>query len=360
MHACFGLVLMITHACNLRCSYCYVGRKRHASMRQDIARVAIDRAVRSTEPGGAFELGFFGGEPLLEAAMILDAIDYAQRRAAESSLRLRVTLTTNGTVTTNDAWAVMMRPEIELSISHDGLPEVHDRYRRDVNGHGTSSCVLSTIQRLMETGRDPNIVMVVRPDTAIHLPAGIEFFHDRGLRRVEPSLDLWATWQREDAAVLCRAIGHAADVWAAHLPGFEVGWFVEKAVHLAGLPMPVTARCGFGENEVAVAPSGNLYPCERLIGEDDANHPMRLPGHALDGTNFSFPPPPSRSSRDCDGCAIKTDCKTDCRCGNYVRTGDVNRPDGLLCLLDQTCYRETARVLGQLHEATNPLSILSI
>ena len=38
-------------------------------------------------------------------------------------------------------------------------------------------------------------------------------------------------------------------------------------------------------------------------------------------------------------------CNTDCRCSNYVRTGDVSRPDGLLCLLDQTVYRETARVL---------------
>ena len=64
----FHLVLMTTHACNLRCDYCYTGRKFRRAMPLEIGLAAIRRAARSLCPGGTLELGFFGGEPLLEAA----------------------------------------------------------------------------------------------------------------------------------------------------------------------------------------------------------------------------------------------------------------------------------------------------
>ena len=45
----------------------------------EIGFVAIRRAARSLRPGGMLELGFFGGEPLLEAEAIARWIDFTQR-----------------------------------------------------------------------------------------------------------------------------------------------------------------------------------------------------------------------------------------------------------------------------------------
>jgi hypothetical protein len=74
---------------------------------------------------------------------------------------------------------------------------------------------------------------------------------------------------------------------------------------------------------------------------------MRLPGHSLEGEDFlSFPAAESRSAAPCSVCGIRALCSTTCRCANYVRTGRVDQPDGLLCLFDQICWRETARVLS--------------
>ena len=39
-------------------------------------------------------------------------------------------MTTNGTIRSHAARALMLRPDLELCVSHDGLPEVHDRHRR--------------------------------------------------------------------------------------------------------------------------------------------------------------------------------------------------------------------------------------
>jgi hypothetical protein len=64
----------------------------------------------------------------------------------------------------------MAWPAMSLAVSHDGLPEVHNRYRRRTDGTGSSAAVLRTIRRLLDAGRDPAVVMVVRPDTCSTCP----------------------------------------------------------------------------------------------------------------------------------------------------------------------------------------------
>jgi uncharacterized protein len=348
MYGCFGLVLMVTHACNLRCRYCYTGAKTNRSMPIGVAKAAIDRAVRSISPGGTLELGFFGGEPLLRAELIAQLIGHASESTVREGLLLQLSMTTNGTVAGGTAWKVMTSPGMHPSISHDGLPRIHDRHRVDANGDGTSSEVLATIGRLKDEGHDPHLVMVVRPDNVESFPDGVAFLREQGVRHIVPSLDVWAEWSRQDAEKLQQALVRCADTWHAGLPHNSISWFDEKAARLAGVPSSKTARCGFGDGEIAVAPSGNLYPCERLIGTDTADNPMRLPGHALDGSRFDASPTAERSGPQCSACSIAGQCNTTCRCSNYIRSGRTDRPDGLLCLLDSVCYRETARVLRKL------------
>ena len=345
MYPCFSLSLMMTHACNLRCDYCYGGEKSNRGMSAETGRAAIERAVRSIAPGGIFELGFFGGEPLLNAERIAALIDYAIERCRCRNLDWKLQLTTNGTITTGAAWKILTMPEMQVHVSHDGLPEIHDRHRRDAGGRGTSAAVLATIDRLSAVRDDVGVAMVVRPDSIDSLSAGIRFLRAQGVRHILPSLDLWTAWNRDDAARLEKELARAADVWREGLPDCSIGWFDEKAGVLAGWQKDLTARCRFGDGELAVAPSGNLYPCERLIGEDAPDNPLRMPGNALEGEDFQPLPAPGRSEEACGPCNIRGQCNTTCRCANYVRTGDIRRPDGLLCLLDRTCYRETARVL---------------
>ena len=344
----FGLVLMVTHDCNLRCSYCYMGAKSCRTMAGPIGEAAVDRAVRSIHPEGTLELFFFGGEPLLEAKLIGELIEHARRATQRANVSLQLSITTNGTLDTPEAWRLMSLPGLQLGVSHDGLPQVHDRHRRTRGGCGSSTRVLRTIRRLLDSGRHVEVVTVVRPDTVALLPEGIAWLRDQGVRRVLPALDLWAHWSRSDAKQLEHSLARCADLWYAGLPDHSISWFDDKAAQLANPAINAAARCGFGDGEIAVAPSGNLYPCERLIGEDSDDNPMRLPGHALAGSDFcrrSAEPPVARA---CSSCAIQPQCNTTCRCANYVRSGDPNRPDGLLCLLDKVCHRETVRVLQQL------------
>src|SRR5689334_957365 len=104
----FSLTLVVNHACNLRCTYCYTGAKFSSPMPFRTATTAISRGLRSLAPGGKLHLGFFGGEPLLEAALINRWLRYARTEANKIGRSVAFSMTTNGTIDTDEAWAAMM------------------------------------------------------------------------------------------------------------------------------------------------------------------------------------------------------------------------------------------------------------
>jgi|GEM_PF-375610 len=346
MYKCFGLTLTTTHACNLRCTYCYTGEKRRRTMSEQVGFQCIDRAIASLAPGGQLELGFFGGEPLLEANLISKFMTYARSAVARAGKRLTMNMTTNGTVVTDAAWSVMMSRDLNLSVSFDGLPQHHNRHRCTSSGGGTAALVEDTMHRLISNRRVFSVITVVRPDTVDALPDSIEYMQEIGITDIHPALDIWSRWSEGDVRRLVRVIDTCAKIWRRGLPALSIGWFDEKAALLTNVETTPTARCGFGTGEIAVAPSGRLYPCERLIGDDPIDHPLVLPGHAMVGDDFlCMPGPEDRLASHCAPCAMTRECNTICRCSNYVRTGKVHQPDGLLCAWNQACLNATANAL---------------
>lgn len=123
----FELTLMVNHACNLRCAYCYTGEKIRRPISDITSLTAIDHALNSLREGGDLQPGFSGGEPLLEADGILRWIEVAENAASEHGISVSCMMTTNGTLTSEPAWRAMTHESMSLSISHDGLPGIHDR-----------------------------------------------------------------------------------------------------------------------------------------------------------------------------------------------------------------------------------------
>jgi uncharacterized protein len=342
----FGLVLMVNHACNLRCTYCYTGRKFHRAMPGELAHRAIQRALASIRPNGTLELGFFGGEPLIEAELICNLTEFASAEAASRHIDVACSVTTNGTLAAGAAWELLTRDDIDLTISFDGLPKVHDRHRVSSDGSPTSRLVLATIERLVERDRAFRVIVVVRPDNLEEIAESIVFLNERGVRYVDLSLDLWTRWSVDDITCLGKAIKLCGKLWRAGLPDRGISWFDEKAAELCDAQKQATARCGFGRGEIAVAPSGRMYPCERLIGEDRDEDPMQL-GHVVDCGDFlAIHANSARDNDECNACAMQGVCNTNCRCSNYVRTKDIRSPDALLCAWNQACLMETAAALG--------------
>jgi uncharacterized protein len=76
------LSLNVAQACNMGCGYCYAdggafqGKAR--VMSREVARAAVDRLLAEAAPGAEVVVGFMGGEPFLNRAVIHDLVPYAE------------------------------------------------------------------------------------------------------------------------------------------------------------------------------------------------------------------------------------------------------------------------------------------
>lgn len=159
----FKFTLMLTHACALRCLYCYAGAKSARHMLTEIVQTAIRRALASLTPEGTLEWGFFGGEPMLRASDIAAALAFAH--AVAGARQIRFHLTTSGSVTTPEALHLLTHPDLRIAVSCDGPPAIHYRFRPEADGAASYPAAAAAIHRLIAVGKEFPVVLVVRPET---------------------------------------------------------------------------------------------------------------------------------------------------------------------------------------------------
>ena len=339
------LSLILTHQCDLACSYCYAGEKSARDLPREVGERALERAFATLATGEALHLGFFGGEPLLAWEQLVPLARRARAMAAARRVELDLHLTTNGTHLSEAVLAEGLALGIRFTVSMDGLPEVHDRFRPRRGGQPSSAAALAAIARLVAAGAPFSVVSVVRPETVGRLGAGARFLAERGVRSLIPSLDAHAQWAPEHGAALERAIGELRALYVERFPALGVSWLETALAVLEGAARPA---CGVGEGEVAVAPSGRLYPCEQLVGADDEQAQRFARGHVADSGPLRAPLAPRAQPDQCSGCASEGACANSCACFNLARTGDPARPDGLRCTLERAALREARRARREL------------
>jgi hypothetical protein len=118
-----NLALILNHRCNLRCKYCYTGRKFDRAMPLDVAKKAVDFGLACSTTGH-LTLSFFGGEPLLEVEAMEAIVPYAKRRAQDASRTLAFSISTNGTLL-DERRLNLLRDHISLLVR----TELHRRGR---------------------------------------------------------------------------------------------------------------------------------------------------------------------------------------------------------------------------------------
>ena len=147
-------------------------------MSWDTARRAVDLAA---EGGAPFILQFSGGEPLLALPLLVQIADYIRG----NRIRARMDIQTNGTLISDEAADVLCDAGIGVGVSLDGRPDVHDALRRFPDGRGTSSAVITGIQRLTARGKEIGLTTVVTAENVAALPGVIEMAYYLGnVRRV--------------------------------------------------------------------------------------------------------------------------------------------------------------------------------
>lgn len=137
------MVLMVSQACNMACSYCFAGEGTYGKpslMSTEIGKSSLDIANEL----GISSIQFFGGEPLLNFNLIKELVHYAEK----SNFRFSYGIITNATLITEEIADFFQRYDFEVTVSLDGPKRVHDTCRRLKSGAGSHDLVVGGIKQL--------------------------------------------------------------------------------------------------------------------------------------------------------------------------------------------------------------------
>lgn len=142
------ITLQVTRQCNLRCDYCaysggYYNRfHENTRMTLETAKKSIDFLIEHSSDNDLVNIGFYGGEPLIEFELIKQCIAYAE--AKSHGKKLYFSITTNGTLL-EDKLDYFNSHDIYITISLDGPREIHDQTRRTCNNEGSYDKVMHVL-----------------------------------------------------------------------------------------------------------------------------------------------------------------------------------------------------------------------
>jgi uncharacterized protein len=316
-------------------------------MNRAVAERAIDLAL-ARDPTG-LGLAFFGGEPLLELELIEHATAYARQRLAElgPEPKLFVRLNTNATLVDERVAAFVEKNHpIIAYVSLDGPPRIHDRHRRDAAGRGSHAAVKEGIHRLAAAGAEIVPLAVVNPDTASSLGDAANELFSLPTAEAVLTCNLRVAWDEAALEGLREGLGAAALVWGqAFRAGRRVRFepMTTKILSHLHAAMPCASRCQLGASELVVAPSGRLYPCGELVGEDEDDRFVigDIAGGLSLGKLKSLREAKDRVESSCETCALRDRCSSACGCKHVALTGAMGQVTDTLCHIE-TAFIEAA------------------
>lgn len=317
-----AVTLFLTTACNLRCTYCYAsaGDTPLKSMPLEVAKRGIDfvsnNALKQHVP--YFEIAYHGGgEPTSNWQVMTRSFSYAQQKAKELQLTLRGTTASNGVM--SDAQIDWIIKHLDgVSLSFDGLPEIHDAHRLTQSGHGSSDRVIHTLQRFDAAKFNYGVRITVTQEHIKYLPDSIEYICSRFQPQriqVEPAYQLgrWVGAPSSETEEFIEAYREAQGRAAVY--GFEISY---SGARLGTL---TNHFCGVTQDAFALSPDGNVSACYEVFSEDNPLSDIFFYGKPdQEGSEYIFNlhalgklRKQSVEHREfCQGCYAKWHCAGDC------------------------------------------------
>lgn len=274
-----SLYLLVTHACNLACVYCFNGdasyqRSCPPAMRDETADAAVDWALRRLDPHGTLEIVFFGGEPLLRWPLVRRVVDRCEQtlRSRHPNVTFHYHLTSNLTSLPRDLIEVARRVSMTFLCDVDGPQEVHDRLRPHAKGRASHEATARVIRALTDAGLAVSLRATVTSANAVDLGAVVA--HHRHLGGCSSALVPLNPIDSDQVAVPERWLADPGCLASGLAAAFEDRAFPADALHPFSEALPRVARrerrriaCGapYGCTPVVDA-AGDLYPCIYFVG----------------------------------------------------------------------------------------------
>ena len=361
---CRNITIQITNQCNLRCSYCYEHNKSCGSMNINTAKKIIDTILDMYDADTDFigkhskglVLDFIGGEPLLEAKLIENICDYYFDECLRRNIPLapftRFSFATNGLLWfTEDAQHLFKKYHdfISLTVSIDGIQELHDKYRIDQYGKGSfEKAYIAYLD-----GRDKygwnNSKMTFTPGSVHYMYDSIKMMIENGCNDILCNFAYEPKYTIQDAKNIYFELKKVSDYMIQNKYNNYISILDE---YIGNFDNTIDNYCGGTGKMIAFSSDGKAYPCIRYMPISIGNKKSSkiCIGDCFNGiykTNDQLKikkeldsiTRKSQSTKECMECPVSTGCGW-CSGYNYELYGTANKR------CTNICYSHKGRVLA--------------
>lgn len=285
-----NLELILTHACNLACRYCYgspspgdnggggpllYGAKL-AHMPEPVALAGVDYLFAHAGNLKHINLIFFGGEPFLNLPVMKKVTAYCREREKTTGKKVDLSVVTNGTHLRDDVIRFVNEQRISVQISIDGPPAIHDRNRPQRGGAGSYDAMMPGVRALLAArpGRVP--ARATASAGAMDNLAVLKHLVGLGFKsvHVEPSLhdSGSGTFTPADIEEMLRQEDAVAAFFLERIRAGEYFNYHTLVRHVRDTRVVREKRrfyCGAGRGLLTLSSEGAFYPCHRFVGNPD-------------------------------------------------------------------------------------------
>jgi uncharacterized protein len=276
-----ALSLAIAQKCNLGCGYCYAQQGEFGGVAKNMAMPdalrAVDLLVANAEPGARLNLAFLGGEPLVNRKVLRAASLRAAELADARGVKLTFSITTNGTLLTAEDAQFFETHGFAVTISLDGLREVHDAQRPFKGGGGSYDAVMARAAPLLRIQKRMQVsARVTVTPKAFSLRSALDSLIAAGFHSVgfSPMLSAPAgdgEMQSEDLEIMlgemieCGREFERASRRGRRYPFANMINAMREIHRGTHRPYP----CGAGAGYLGVSAEGDLAACHRFVGDEE-------------------------------------------------------------------------------------------
>ena len=339
-----AMCLNISHMCNLRCEYCFADGGSYSgamtNMSFEVAKNAVDFLIAKSGGRRNLEIDFFGGEPLLNFDVVKRIVAYARGLEKEKNKNFRFTITTNAMLLDDDAIDFFNKEMYNVVVSIDGRKSVHNSVRKTVAGKGSFDAAMKNALNFKAKRKGQYYVRGTYTALNKDFSKDVLYLNDCGFDQIsiEPVVlpenhrlaihksDVPELIEEYDKLVNEYFRRRKTDKW------FNFFHFMIDIYH-GPCETKRLVGCGAGNEYVAVAPNGDIFPCHQFDG--DADYKI---GNVLDGTFDNRIPEKFAlnnllEKKDCRDCWAKYYCSGGCAANAIHYCGDINKPYKITCEL---------------------------
>jgi uncharacterized protein len=328
-----SIVIWVTTACNLQCTYCYEGiEKENVYLNGNTADKIIIFIKEQIECTGIQQLylNFHGGEPLLNMIIIKSMVKEIKKLAMKFEVIVQYGMTTNGVLLDDSSISFLSEHFQSLSISIDGIQSVHDYNRIDHHGKGTYAIIMKNTKKLLDKKSDIRIRMTITAESVDGLFNNIYHLINNKFKTIVPVVNIEdQNWNIEKMNVLFRELERTKKYMdQLNDPTITVGIVTNcKSV-------TKKSRCMGGKSSMHISCRGDIYPCVYTM-----ENKKYLLGNVVSGIDEHKVENVHKISNQevdlCIGCTNQLFCDGPrCLLVNEKVTGYLKSPSPVLCQIE--------------------------